>query len=84
MKLVWSQLSRTQLLEAFTYIAERNHDAAVKVYERVVERAESLLELAELGSPGRELGTRDFVVSGTRCHPSSSVRSAPERCRRDG
>lgn len=43
MKLVWSPLSRTQLLEAFAYIAERNHDAALKVYERIVERAESLL-----------------------------------------
>ena len=66
MKLVWSPLSRTQLLEAFAYIAERNHDAALKVYERILERAESLMMLPELGSPGREPGTRELVVSGTR------------------
>lgn len=66
MKLVWSPLSRTQLLEAFTYIAERNHDAALKVYARIEERAQSLLELPELGHPGREPGTRELTVTGTR------------------
>ena len=66
MKIVWSLLARTQLLEAFTYIAERNYDAAVKVFENIEERASSLIMLPELGSPGEEPGTRELVISGTR------------------
>lgn len=53
MKSVWSQLARTQLLEAFTYIAERNYDAAVKVFENIEERASSLMMLPSLALPAK-------------------------------
>lgn len=66
MKLAWSPLARVQLLEAFTYLAARNYDAAVKDYERIVERTSSLSVLPELGHPGREPGTRELTVIGTR------------------
>lgn len=66
MKLVWSTLARTQLLEAFSYIAERNVDAATKVYERIDERANGLIEFPELGHVGREAGTRELTITGTQ------------------
>jgi plasmid stabilization system protein ParE len=67
MKLLWSPLSRTQLIEAFAYLAERNIDAAAELLERVrvEERAESLMEFPELGPPGREPGTRELTITRT-------------------
>jgi plasmid stabilization system protein ParE len=66
MKLVWSRLARTELLEAFTYIAERNYDAAVKVFENIEQRSAALMELPELGFSGEEPGTRELILAGTR------------------
>jgi toxin ParE1/3/4 len=66
MKLVWSPLARTQLLEAFSYIAERNVDAAAKVYERINERANSLVDFPELGHIGKQVGTRELTITGTQ------------------
>jgi toxin ParE1/3/4 len=65
MKLVWSPLARTQLIEAFSYLAERDIDAAERVLERIGDRAERLMEFPELGPPGREHGTRELMITET-------------------
>jgi toxin ParE1/3/4 len=66
MKFVWSPLARTQLLEAFAYLAERNVEAAAKIYDRIAERAVGLIAFPELGHDGREIGTRELTVTATR------------------
>jgi len=66
MNLVWSPLARTQLLEAFSHIAEHDIDAATKVYARIEARADSLIDFPELGHVGREIGTRELTITGTR------------------
>jgi len=65
MKLVWSPRALAQVENAVSYIAQDDPDAAWRVYERVSQRAEQLLSLPELGSPGRVQGTRELVITDT-------------------
>ena len=47
------------------YIAKNNPPAAERVVTAIVESTERLRKYPAIGRPGRVLGTRELVVSGT-------------------
>ena len=57
--------AQTDLESTEAFIRQDSPSAAVRTVLRVLEGAEGLGELPNLGRPGRVLGTRELVVSGT-------------------
>ena len=49
MKVIWSPLAQQQFADAFTYIAAERPAAALKWFERVVAKTESLSDLPDQG-----------------------------------
>jgi toxin ParE1/3/4 len=65
MRIVWAPRALAQLEHAFAHIARENPAAAWRIYDRIVARAEELLDFPELGPLGREPDTRELVVLQT-------------------
>jgi addiction module RelE/StbE family toxin len=63
--LKWTRPALGDLKEAGIFIASDNPEAAERMAERVREAVEYLMELPNMGRPGRVSGTRELVVSGT-------------------
>ena len=64
MRLVITATAARDLIDAITFIAADNPDAAMRVRDRLMEQANRLLEFPELGRPlPREI--RAFAVSET-------------------
>jgi toxin ParE1/3/4 len=66
MRLIWAPRAIAQLEHALAHIAEENPAAAWRTYDRIVSRADELIDFPELGPPGREPETRELVVLQTR------------------
>ena len=65
MTIVWSPPAIEQLAHLRAYIAGDNPKAANRIAGTLLEAAERLAELPNLGRPGRVAGTRELVVPGT-------------------
>lgn len=65
MKLKWTRRALEQLIEAQDYIAQDNPSAARQVGERTAEATNLLLTQPRMGSRGRVVGTREWVVRRT-------------------
>ena len=53
------------LYEEATFVANQNPEAAVYLVERIETAVRKLASNPALGQPGRLLGTRELVISGT-------------------
>jgi len=47
------------------FIRQENPDAAIQTVLRILEAIKGLAIFPEMGRPGRVLGTRELVISGT-------------------
>lgn len=65
MKIVWSATAVANLVEIRDYIEEDSPKAARRVAEKILASVEKLARHPYLGHPGREPGTREFIVPGT-------------------
>jgi toxin ParE1/3/4 len=65
MKIVWSRRAIQQLEHVREFIAADQPAAARAITESVIEAVEALSAQAHLGRPGRVVGTRELVVTGT-------------------
>lgn len=65
MTIVWSPRAIEHLAHLRAYIARDNPKAANRIAGTLLEAAERLAELPNLGRPGRVAGTRELVVPGT-------------------
>jgi toxin ParE1/3/4 len=63
--IVWSPRATEHLAHLRAYIARDNPKAANRIAGTLLEAAERLAELPNLGRPGRVAGTRELVVPGT-------------------
>ena len=65
MKLAWSDRALAQLEHAVNTIAAENPAAAWRLFDRIEEAAERLLDFPKLGKEGREPDTREWVITDT-------------------
>ena len=65
MKIEWLGLALRDLLGQAEYIAQDNPATAKRLVTRVCEAVDRLARRPGLGRPGRILGTRELVISGT-------------------
>ena len=65
MKIVWSRRAARHLAEIREYIVRDHPQAAPRVAARILECVDLLAGRSHIGRPGRVLGTRELVVSGT-------------------
>ncbi|HEX7758991.1 MAG TPA: type II toxin-antitoxin system RelE/ParE family toxin [Caulobacteraceae bacterium] len=65
MKLRWSRHAFDDRIAIFDYIKADSPRAAMAIDERIDARAEGLSDFPESGRPGRAIGTRELVVTGT-------------------
>jgi toxin ParE1/3/4 len=61
----WEEDAVADLVAVRAYIAKDNPAAALKLAERIIEKAELLAEHPLLGEPGRIHNTRELVVTNT-------------------
>lgn len=65
MKVLWSPRAIRHLAALREYIGSDSDRAAALVAERILNAVDLLQTQTEMGRPGRVLGTRELVVSGT-------------------
>jgi toxin ParE1/3/4 len=65
MRVVWSRRAIRHLIQLREYIARDSEKSAGAVAKRILDAVEVLQEHTDMGRPGRLLGTRELVVSGT-------------------
>jgi toxin ParE1/3/4 len=65
MRIVWSRRAVQHLSEIRSYIARDHPQAARGVAARILEGVDLLAGHPHIGRPGRVIGTRELVVSGT-------------------
>ena len=65
MKLLWHPLARHDIVDLVAFISEDNPKAARAMVQRIRKAAKMLCQHPGLGRPGRVLGSRELVVSGT-------------------
>ena len=65
MRVKWLLVALDDLQQAGQYIAESNPVAATKVIDRVFKATRMLADQPGIGRPGRVMGTRELVVTGT-------------------
>jgi toxin ParE1/3/4 len=62
----WSSEAIADLIAIRAFIADDNPAAAKRFVTDIIQRVESALSVTPvIGRPGRVIGTREFVVSGT-------------------
>lgn len=65
MRIQWSRRARRDFVEAISYIADDNPDAAARMQDRIEEATERPARNPGMGRPGRVDGTRELVVART-------------------
>jgi toxin ParE1/3/4 len=65
MRLHWLQPALADLESIGNYLTLKSPSAAERITARIVGAAENLIDGPGIGRPGRVLGTRELVVSGT-------------------
>ena len=65
MKVVWTRRAIRRLLALRSHIANGSEQNAAIVARRILEAVDLLERQAEIGRPGRVLGTRELVVPRT-------------------
>ena len=65
MKVVWSRRAISHLSALRDYIAEDSPASAAEVAAKIAARVDLLAKHPAMGRPGRIVGTRELVVSGT-------------------
>lgn len=65
MRIVWSRRAVRHLAAIREYIAQENPKAAEEVALRILEGVGLLAEQPHIGRPGRVIGTRELVITGT-------------------
>ena len=65
MRVRWLRTALSNLVAEAEYISKDNPAAAVHTVQTIVASVERLSRFPALGRPGRVLGTRELVVSGT-------------------
>lgn len=61
-KLVWTQLARTDRKQIGDFVAQDNPAAACALDELFSNKASGLIDRPGIGRPGREAGTRELIV----------------------
>jgi len=61
----WHPWARTDLAELVEYIATDNPTAGYRVHDDIRKQTDLLAIYPEIGRPGRVLGTRELVITGT-------------------
>jgi toxin ParE1/3/4 len=65
MEIIWRQVALNGLENARRYIAEHNPSAADRIFEAILSSVSRLMDMPNIGRPGRVRGTRELVVVGT-------------------
>ena len=65
MEIVWREVALNSLERARAYIAQDNPAAAARVHERILGAVRNLVDMPNMGRPGRIEDTRELVVAGT-------------------
>lgn len=65
MRLRWTPLALQDLAALRNYIRHDNPAAAERVAKRILEAVDLLREQPGIGRPGRIIGTKELVVTGT-------------------
>ncbi len=65
MKVVWSRRAIRHLVQLREYIEKDSERSAALVAGRILKAVDLLQSHPEIGRPGRAVGTRELVVSGT-------------------
>lgn len=63
MKLRWSLDALADRRETYSFIEEENPRAALELDTRISQAAQRLTKFPKLGRPGRQEGSREFVVT---------------------
>lgn len=64
MQLRWTEKANRNLDDVEAYISQ-DTDAALRMVLKIIRALEHLLQRPALGRPGRILGTRELVITGT-------------------
>ena len=65
MRVKWLRRALANLSDEAEYIAKDSPDAAKHVVTMIIESTERLRKYPAMGRPGRVVGTRELVISGT-------------------
>ena len=65
MNILWRPRAEADLNDAFDYLIERDAVVALRVYEAIRARVETLADHPSLGRPGRVPDTRELVIGRT-------------------
>lgn len=65
MRVKWLLVALDDLHQAGQYIAKSSPAAATKVIDRISKATRKLSDQPGIGRPGRVMGTRELVVTGT-------------------
>jgi toxin ParE1/3/4 len=65
MRLRWLRGARRDVRQIGRYIAQDSVAAAERVTTHIVEAVDLLIDQLGMGRPGRVIGTRELVISGT-------------------
>jgi toxin ParE1/3/4 len=65
LRIDWHPAARADLAELVQYIADDDPAAAYRVHEGIRNQINTLATHPKLGRPGRVIGTRELVISGT-------------------
>jgi len=65
MKVVWTRSAIRHLIALREYIGEDSEQSAARVALHIYTAIDLLATQPEMGRPGRVLGTRELVVTGT-------------------
>jgi addiction module RelE/StbE family toxin len=65
MRVKWLLVALDDLHQAGQYIAKSSPAAATKVIDRISKATRMLSDQPGIGRPGRVMGTRELVVTGT-------------------
>lgn len=63
--LVWSSRADDDLFKITEYIAQEDINAAIFIYEKVINASSGLIDNPKIGRAGRIKGTRERVVTNT-------------------
>jgi len=66
LEIVWLQHAEADLNNIVEHIAKENIDAAIMLFERVIESSRGLLAHPKIGRSGKVKDTRERIVSGTK------------------
>jgi toxin ParE1/3/4 len=65
MQIKWHRKARQDLRDLRAFIADDNPQAAATVARSILQAVERLPDHPAIGRPGRVMGTRELVVTGT-------------------